>query len=557
MNDGRLGASGAQTMLGLMQDWPLTVDRIIDHAARWHGDAAVVGRAWDGSIERSSYAQVRANAARLSGALARRGVRPGDRVATLGWNTRRHLEAWYAVMGMGAVCHTLNPRLFDDQLRFIINEAADTVLFADRAFLPFLERCRADLASLERVILLDGEAAGADVAGLETMDALVAETGDTVSWGGFDERTAAALCYTSGTTGNPKGVLYSHRSQFLHSLAVINADIFRLSARDVVMPIVPMFHANAWGLPFAAPAVGAKLVMPGGRLDGLSVHELLESEGVTFAAAVPTVWQMLLQHLRETKGRLSSLERVVIGGSAVPPAMIEAFREEFGVDVIHAWGMTEMSPLGTAARPTSLTTQLPSADQAALATTQGRVSVIVDMKIADDQGVELPRDGIACGRLLVRGPAVAASYLGYDKTALDEEGWFDTGDIATIDRYGFMTVTDRAKDVVKSGGEWISSIAIETIVMGHPAVTTCAVIGVSHPKWDERPVLVVQPTSPDAVDGDALLAFLDGKIARWWMPDHVIFLEALPLGATGKVDKKQIRTTVEALGAGRMTGERV
>jgi len=538
-----------------MQDWPLTVDRIIDHAARWHGDVAVVGRAWDGSIERSSYAEVRANAARLSNALARRGVRPGDRVATLGWNTRRHLEAWYAVMGMGAVCHTLNPRLFDGQLRFIINEAADTVLLVDGAFLPFLERCRGDLASLDTVILLDGEASGADIPRLEAMDTFVAEPSDPVPWGRFDERTAAALCYTSGTTGNPKGVLYSHRSQFLHCLAVVSADIFRLSARDVVMPIVPMFHANAWGLPFAAPAVGAKLVMPGGRLDGASVHELIESECVTFAAAVPTVWQMLLQHLRDTNGRLTSLERVVIGGSAVPPAMIEAFREEFGVDVIHAWGMTEMSPLGTAARPTSLTAQLALTEQAMLSTTQGRVSVVVDMKITDDQGVELPRDGVACGRLLVRGAAVAAGYLGHDKTALDEEGWFDTGDIATIDRFGFMTITDRAKDVVKSGGEWISSIAIETIVMGHPAVTACAVIAVPHPKWDERPVLVVQLTSPDAVDGDALLGFLDGKIARWWMPDQVIFLEALPLGATGKVDKKHIRTIVDALGAGRMTGE--
>jgi len=324
-----------------------------------------------------------------------------------------------------------------------------------------------------------------------------------------------------------------------------------------VMPIVPMFHANAWGLPFAAPAVGAKLVMPGGRLDGASVHELLESEGVTFAAAVPTVWQMLLQHLRATDGRLTCLERVVIGGSAVPPAMIEAFREDFGVDVIHAWGMTEMSPLGTAARPTSLTAQLPRAEGAALATTQGRVSVVVDMKIADDQGVELPRDGVACGRLLVRGACVAAGYLGYDDTALDEEGWFDTGDIATIDRYGFMTITDRAKDVVKSGGEWISSIAIETIVMGHPAVTSCAVIGVPDPKWDERPILVAQPTSPDAVNSADLLAFLEGKIARWWMPDHVIFVEALPIGATGKVDKKQLRILIDEIGAGRTLGETV
>jgi fatty-acyl-CoA synthase len=531
-------------MLGLMQNWPLTVDRILEHAAKWHGDVEIVSRSVEGPIVRTTWGQVYDRARRLSGALAKLGVKPGDRVATLAWNTARHIEAWYGVMGMGAVCHTLNPRLFVDQLCYIINHAEDRIIFTDLTFVPTLLEQRANMPSVKHIVVMTDEAhmAGLGADDLLCFETLVREASPDVPWGGFDENTAAGLCYTSGTTGNPKGVLYSHRSNFLHTLATMSTDVMGLSAKDVVLPVVPMFHANAWGLAFSCAAVGAKMVMPGQKLDGASVHELLTSEGVTFSAAVPTVWQMLLTHLRETGGNIPSVKRVVIGGSAVPESIVRAFKDEYGVEVTHAWGMTETSPLGTQATPNAAVAKLSDEEQLRFKLKQGRPPLMIDMKLADDAGAELPRDGQTFGRLKVKGPFVVGRYFkGEGGEILDDEGYFDTGDVATIDEQGFMQITDRAKDVIKSGGEWISSIEIENLAMGHPKAAICAVIGAAHPKWDERPVLLVKLKEGETSHKDEFLAFLEGKIAKWWTPDDVVFVDDIPLGATGKIDKKLIR----------------
>jgi fatty-acyl-CoA synthase len=531
-------------MLGLMQDWPLTVDRILDHAKAWHGDREIVSRSVEGPTVRTTYAQVHERAGRLSNALLALGVQPGDRVATLAWNTARHMEAWYGIMGIGAVCHTLNPRLFPDQLCYIIGHAEDKVLFTDLTFVPLLRQYRDRMATVKHVVVMTDEAGMRDVGipGALCFETLIDQNPAEAAWGGFDENTAAGLCYTSGTTGNPKGVLYSHRSNFLHTLVTMSHDVMGISAADVVLPVVPMFHANAWGLAFSCPAVGAKMVMPGPKLDGASIHELLETEGVTFSAAVPTVWQMLLTHLRETKGRLSTLKRVVIGGSAVPEAIVRAFADEFGVAVTHAWGMTETSPLGTLATPSGATAQLPAGEQLRLSLKQGRAPIGIELKLVDDAGERLPHDGSTFGRLLVRGPFVVGEYFkGDGGRILDAEGYFDTGDVATIDEYGFMQITDRAKDVIKSGGEWISSIEIENLAVGHPKAALCAVVGAAHPKWDERPVLLVKLKPDQSATAREFLDYLEGKIARWWMPDDVVFVDDIPLGATGKIDKKLIR----------------
>jgi fatty-acyl-CoA synthase len=383
---------------------------------------------------------------------------------------------------------------------------------------------------------------GVDLPGALCFEDLVEQNSADVVWGGFDENTPAGLCYTSGTTGNPKGVLYTHRSNFLHTLVTMSVDVLNLSAKDVVLPVVPMFHANAWGLAFSCPAVGAKMVMPGAKLDGASVHELIESEGVTFSAAVPTVWQMLLAHLRETKGQVTTLKRVMIGGSAVPEAIVRGFRDEFGVDVMHGWGMTEMSPLGTVSSMNAATAALPPEEQVKYKLKQGRPPIAMEMKLVDDHGKRLPHDGTTFGRLMVKGPFVVGQYFAGDGgEILAGEGFFDTGDVATIDEHGFMQITDRAKDVIKSGGEWISSIEIENLAVGHPKAAICAVIGALHPKWDERPVLVVKLKDGEQASKDEFLSFLDGKIAKWWMPDDVVFVDEIPLGATGKIDKKLIR----------------
>jgi len=530
-------------LIGLMQDWPLTVDKILDHAKARHGRVEVVARSVEGPIVRSTYAAVHARAKRLSNALRALGVEPGDRVATLAWNTVRHLEVWYGVMGLGAVCHTLNPRLFVDQLCYIINHAEDRVIFTDLTFLPMLLEHR-DRMPLVRafVVMTDGAAMPANFPGALCYETLIDQSDEDCDWGGFDENTAAGLCYTSGTTGNPKGVLYSHRSNFLHSLVTLGADVLGLRATDVVMPIVPMFHANAWGLAFSGPAAGSKLVLPGPRLDGAAIHELMEAEGVTFAAAVPTVWQMLLSHLRETAGGLTTLKRAVVGGSAVPETIVRAFRDEFGVQVEHVWGMTETSPLATIASPTAAIAALPDDEQLAYRLKQGRAPIGVEMILVDDQDRALAHDGKSFGRLKVKGPYVVAQYFKADGgSILDAAGYFDTGDVATLDAHGFMQITDRAKDVIKSGGEWISSIEIENLALAHPKAALCAVIGAPHPKWDERPILLVKLREGEASTKAEFLAFLEGKIARWWTPDDVLFVDDIPLGATGKIDKKLIR----------------
>ena len=535
-------------MLGLMQDWPLTLDKLLDHAANWAGGREVVSRSVEGPIVRTTYGDIRQRAKRLSNALKGLGVQPGDRVATLAWNTGRHIEAWYAIMGIGAVCHTLNPRLFPDQLCYIMAHAGDKILFTDLTFLPTVIERRAQMHTIETVIVMtdEGHMASVGLDGALCFETLVEESSDDCVWGGFDENTAAGLCYTSGTTGNPKGVLYSHRSNFLHTLVTLQTDVMGLSSRDVVLPVVPMFHANAWGMAFSCPAVGCKMVMPGQKLDGASVHELLETEGVTFSAAVPTVWQMLLQHLRATDGKLTTLKRVVIGGSAVPESLVRAFRDEYGVDVTHAWGMTETSPLGTQATPTPEVLALPPGRQLQYKLKQGRAPAGIELKLVDDEGRRQPHDGATFGRLMVRGPFVVREYFkGEGGAILDDEGFFDTGDVATIDPLGFMQITDRAKDVIKSGGEWISSIEIENIAAGHPKALLAAVIGVAHPKWDERPLLLVKLKEGESATREEFLGFLDGKIARWWMPDDVMFVDAIPLGATGKIDKKLIRQRLE------------
>ncbi|MBI1683950.1 long-chain-fatty-acid--CoA ligase [Caulobacter hibisci] len=539
-------------MQGLMQHGALTLDKIIDHAAQWHGGREVVTRSVEGPIVRTTYREIHDRAKRVSNLLLALGIKPGDRVGTLAWNTGRHIETWYGIMGIGAVCHTLNPRLFPEQIAWIADHGGDKVIFTDLTFLPIIAGIIPRLPNVEHVIVftdrdhmpenfqLAGEAP--HFKGLLCYEDLIAEQSADCVWGGFDEGTAAGLCYTSGTTGDPKGVMYSHRSNFLHTFITMQPDVMGLSQRDVILPVVPMFHANAWGVAFSAPATGAKIVMPGARMDGAAIHELLETEGVTFSAAVPTVWQMLLQHLESTNGTISTLKKVVIGGAACPETIIRAFQEKYGVEVVHAWGMTETSPVGTLSTMTDALEKLPYDQQMPYRLKQGRPPMGVELKLTDDDGKALPHDGKAFGHLKIRGPIIAAEYFrGAGGKILDEDGFFDTGDVATIDEMGFMQITDRAKDVVKSGGEWISTIEIENIAVGHPKAALAAVIGVPHPKWDERPILLVKLKEGETATKEEFLDFLQGKIAKWWMPDDVVFVDEIPLGATGKIDKKVIR----------------
>ena len=530
-------------MLGLMQNWPLTVDRIIDHAARWHGAREVVTRSVEGPIVRSTYGEIRNRAKRISSVLRDWGVQPGDRVATLAWNTDKHIETWYGIMGIGAVCHTLNPRLFPEQLIYIINHAEDRIVFTDLTFTPLLEAILPHCPTVERVVIMTDERSmpAARLPRVECYETILAQASEDAAWGGFDENTACGLCYTSGTTGNPKGVLYSHRANYLHTLMTMQATVMAASPKETILPIVPMFHANAWGLAFSGPASGAKLVMPGAKMDGQSIYELIESEGVTFSSAVPTVFQGLLAYLRESGKRLSTMHSVVIGGSAVPESLIRGFNE-FGIEVIQGWGMTETSPVGALARLTPKLEKLPYDEGMRWRVKQGMPLMGVEMKLKDDAGRELPHDGKTFGRLMVRGATVAGAYFKQEGgEILDGEGFFDTGDVATFDAHGFMQITDRAKDVIKSGGEWISSIEIENIAVSHPKVDLAAVIGAAHPKWDERPVLIVKLKPGEGEDKQEHLEFLHGKIAKWWMPDDVVFVDDIPLGATGKIDKKLLR----------------
>ena len=533
-------------MFGLMQDWPLLVHRVLDHAATYAGDKEIVSRSVEGPLRRTNWAEIRGRSLKLAKALTKRGIKPGDRLATLAWNTERHLEAWYGITGAGGVYHTLNPRLFPEQLVYIANHAEDRLIFVDLTFVPLLEKIQDQLKTVETYVILT-DAANLPQTSLRNVLAyedLLAEGDEDFDWLALDENAACGLCYTSGTTGNPKGVLYSHRSNVLHAMAALQADVLALSNADTVLPIVPMFHANAWSLAFSVPMTGAKMVMPGQKLDGESVYNLLETEQVTMSAAVPTVWLMLLQHMEANNLKLSTLKRVAIGGSACPPVMIQKFEQNYGVEVMHAWGMTELSPIGSIGSLLAKDRKRPFDEQLKIKSKQGRPLFTVEMKILDDNGKELPRDGKTFGHLVVRGPAIAKGYFkGEGGQILDEDGFFDTGDVATLDADGYMQITDRAKDVIKSGGEWISSIDIENIAVGHPAVAVAAVIGVAHPKWDERPLLVVQLKPGASATREDLLGFLDGKIAKWWMPDDVAFVESVPINATGKIQKLTLRET--------------
>ena len=531
-------------MLGLMQDWPLLLHRIIDHAANFHGERKVISRSIEGPIHTTDYRQVRARALKVSQRLSKDGIKLGDRVATLAWNTWRHLEAWYGIVGIGAIYHTVNPRLFPDQVVWIINHAEDRVMMTDLTFVPFLEKIADQLPTIERYILLT-DAMHMPKTTLKNAVAYedwIAEADGDFKWASLDENTAAGMCYTSGTTGHPKGVLYSHRSNVLHAYIAALPDSKGICSRDVVMPVVPMFHANCWSLAFSTPMVGATMVMPGAKMDGASIYELLDTFKVSFTAAVPTVWLMLLQDLEKTGRRLPHLKRVVIGGSACPRAITKTFQEKYGVEVVHAWGMTEMSPLGSLCTMKPEYASLEGDAKLNVQMKQGHPPFGVEMKITDDAGRDLPWDGKTFGRLKVRGPAVAkAYYKGEGSEAFDKDGWFDTGDVATMDQYGYMQITDRAKDVIKSGGEWISSIDVENLAVGHPKVAEAAVIGISHPKWDERPLLVIVLKKGETVTKEELLEFMQGKIAKWWMPDDVVFVEEIPHTATGKIQKITLR----------------
>ncbi len=531
-------------MQGLMQDWPLLIHRIIDHAAIQHGGRKVISRSVEGPIHTTDYATIRRRALKVAQRLARDGIRNGDRVATLAWNTWRHLEAWYGITGIGAVYHTVNPRLFPDQQIWIINHAEDRVMMTDITFVPLLEKLADKLPSIERYIVFTD---GAHMPKTTLKNAVayedwIGEVDGDFTWMSFDENTAAGMCYTSGTTGHPKGVLYSHRSNVLHAFMAALPDSKGLRATDVCMPVVPLFHANGWSLAFSTPMVGATFVLPGAKMDGASIYELLDTYKVTFTAAVPTVWLMLLQHMEANNLKLPYLKRVVIGGSACPRAMTEKFENNYGVEVIHAWGMTEMSPLGSLCTMKPDYAGLTGAARLDLQQTQGHPPFGVEMKITDDNGRVLPWDGKTFGRLKVRGPAVAREYFkGDGGDILDDEGFFDTGDVATIDPHGYMHVTDRAKDVIKSGGEWISTIELENLAVGHPKVAEAAVIGAPHPKWDERPLLIVVLKEGERATREELLGFMRDKVARWWLPDDVVFVKEIPHTATGKIQKTALR----------------
>jgi fatty-acyl-CoA synthase len=535
-------------MLGMMQEWPLLCHKVIDHAAIYHGQREVVSRSVEGPFHRTNYAEIRARSLKLAQRLERDGCGVGDRIATMAWNTWRHLETWYGILGIGAVYHTLNPRLFPDQIAWIMNDAEDKMLFVDLTFVKLVEMIAPKVPSLERVVILTDDAHMPETAlkNAVSYESYLAEADGDFTWAEFDERTAAGMCYTSGTTGDPKGVVYSHRSNVLHAMAAIQPDMLNLASRDRLMPVVPLFHANGWSTAFSAPMSGCSMIMPGAGMDGASIYEILTQEKVTITAAVPTVWLMLLQHMEKHGGELPELSRVVIGGSACPRAITKAFQDDYGVDVIHAWGMTEMSPLGSLCSIKPEYSHLTGEEKLDLQAKQGHPPFSVEMKITDDENNELPWDGKTFGRLKVRGPAVSSSYYkGRGAEQFDAEGWFDTGDVAHVDPHGYMQITDRAKDVIKSGGEWISSIDIENLAVGHPDVAEAAVIGVAHPKWDERPLLVVVVKEGRSPSKESILGFLEGKIAKWWMPDDVMFIDEIPHTATGKIQKTALRETLK------------
>ena len=531
-------------MLGLMQQQSLLISSLIEFADRHHGDGEVVSRRVEGDVHRYSWSDVANRSRQVANALDALKLNLGDRVATLAWNGYRHLELYFGVSGSGRVLHTLNPRLHPDQVVWIANHAEDQVLCFDMSFLPLVQAVHARCTTVKHWVALcdaDKLPTDTDIPNLISYEALIGQHEARYTWPDLDENTASSMCYTSGTTGNPKAALYSHRSTLLHAYAAALPDVMCISARDAILPVVPMFHVNAWGIPYSAAMTGAKLVFPGPALDGKSVYDLIEAEKVTFAAGVPTVWQMLLSHMKPANLRFSSLKRTVIGGSACPPAMIDAFRDDYGVDVLHAWGMTEMSPLGTLCTLKNKHLNLPAEAQMKLRLKQGRSIFGVDIKIVNDAGEALPHDGKTYGDLLVKGPWIIREYFKQEGPAPLVDGWFPTGDVATIDEDGFMQITDRSKDVIKSGGEWISSIDIENIAMAHPDVAMAACVGMPHPKWDERPVVCVVKKPGSLVTAPDLLKFYEGKTAKWQIPDDVIFVEAIPLGATGKMLKTKLR----------------
>ena len=536
-------------MLGLMQSQPLLISSLIDFAATHHGSGEIVSRRVEGDIHRYTWADVAKRSKQVANALDGMQLALGDRVATLAWNGYRHLEMYFGISGSGRVLHTLNPRLHPDQVVWIANHAEDQVLVFDMGFLQLVQAVHARCTTIRHfVAMCDADKLPADsgIPGLQSYEAWIGKEKPTYTWPSFDENTASSMCYTSGTTGNPKAALYSHRSTILHAYAAALPDVMCLSARDSVLPVVPMFHVNAWGIPYSAALTGCKLVFPGPAMDGKSIYELIEAEKVSYAAGVPTVWQMMLGHMSANSLKFSTLKRTVIGGSACPPAMIRAFQEDYGIEVLHAWGMTEMSPLGTLCTLKNKHLAMSKDEQMKVRIKQGRCIYGVDMKIVDEAGKTLPWDGKAYGDLLVKGPWVIREYFkgeGGDPLVKDEAGagWFPTGDVATIDPDGYLQITDRSKDVIKSGGEWISSIDIENIAMAHPAVLMAACIGMPHPKWDERPIIAVVKKPGLEVSRDELVKFYDGKTAKWQIPDDVVFVDAIPLGATGKMQKMKLR----------------
>jgi acyl-CoA synthetase (AMP-forming)/AMP-acid ligase II len=534
-------------MIGQMMQLPLLISSLIVHAERHHPEGEIVSRRVEGDIHRTNYKELAARSRRMAKALATLEVKFGDRVGTLAWNGYRHMELYFAVSGMGAVLHTINPRLHPDQIVYIGDHAEDQVLFFDMTFLPLIQAVARRAKTIRHYVAMTDRAhmpapeVAATIPGLLCYEDLMGAQDDAYTWPSFDENTASSLCYTSGTTGNPKGVLYSHRSTVLHTFAAALPDALNCSARDSILPVVPMFHVNAWGLPYVACMVGAKLVYPGAGLDGKNLHELFESEGVTLSAGVPTVWQGLLGYVEANHLKFSTMTRTVIGGSACPPAMIRKFGDDFGVQVIQGWGMTEMSPLGTASTLKPKHLAMTQAERYEVMARQGRAIYGVDMKVMGEEGTELPFGSEASGDLYVRGPWIVSQYFKNEGGDPLVDGWFPTGDVARIDADGFMQITDRSKDVIKSGGEWIGSIDLENIAMAHPAVAMAACIAAKHPKWDERPLLVVVKKPGAALTKEELLAFFEGKIAKWWTPDDVTFVDAIPLGATGKMQKNKLR----------------
>jgi acyl-CoA synthetase (AMP-forming)/AMP-acid ligase II len=531
-------------LMGQMMNQPLLISSIIEFAARHYGSNEIVSRRVEGDMHRYTYRDCEQRARRMAKALEGLGVQMGDRVATLAWNGYRHMELYYAVSGSGAVLHTVNPRLHPEQIAYIVNHAEDQYLFFDLSFLPLIEAVAPHCKTVKAFVLMSDRAhmpQETKIASLLCYEDLIASSSDDYAWPLFDENSAASLCYTSGTTGNPKGALYSHRSTLLHAYGSSMPGALNVSSRDSVVPVVPMFHVNAWGLPYSVPLSGAKMVFPGAALDGKSLYELFEAEGVTFSAGVPTVWLGLINHAIQNNLQFSTFRRTVIGGSACPPAMMNTLIDKLDVHVIHGWGMTEMSPLGTTGGLQVKHLALPKEEQRKILQKQGHAIFGVDMKIVDDDGKELPWDGETYGHLYVKGPWIISSYFKDEGGDVLKDGWFPTGDVATIDGDGYMQITDRSKDVIKSGGEWIGSIDLENIAMAHPGVLQAACIGVAHPKWDERPMLVVVKRPGQEVTREEVLAFFEGKIAKWWLPDDVVFTEALPMGATGKIQKNRLR----------------